>query len=255
MTAPSPLPAVQQALAAGLAHVARLHAERLANPILAGSLERVATWQARRLRATYADLAAQARYVRAIDFFETDLYGGGDFARRDADLARVMPVMARMLPAGVIGTVAKAVELNALSQELDRLLLARLPRPDGRFTVAEYCRAFRRMGRRADRERQIALIGEIGTALDHYVDKPLILGALKMMRQPAKLAGLGALQHFLERGVDAFRRMHGAEIFLATVAARETALVDTVFAGETAPFPDPLETLRPAAPREAAPAD
>jgi hypothetical protein len=255
MSATSPLPAVQQTLVAGLAHVARLHADRLANPILAGALKRVADWQAQRLRATYADLAAQSRYLQAIEFFETDLYGGGDFAQRDADLARVMPVMARMLPAGVIGTVGKAVLLNALSQELDRLLLARLPRPDGHFSVAEYCRAFRRMGRRPERERQIALIGEIGTALDHYVDKPLIHGALKMMRQPARLAGLEALQHFLERGVGAFRRMHGADEFLATILARESALVEAMFAGETAPFPDPVETLRPAAPRQQATAD
>jgi hypothetical protein len=255
MSATSPLPAVQQALVTGLAHVARLHAERLANPILAGALERIASWQGRRLRATYADLAAQTRYVQAIDFFETDLYGGGDFAQRDADLARVMPVMAKMLPAGVISTVAKAVEVNALSQELDRLLLARLPRPDGRFTVAEYCRAFRKMGQRPERERQIALIGEIGAALDHYVDKPLIHGALKMMRQPARLAGLEALQHFLERGVGAFRRMGGADEFLATIMARENALVEVIFAGETAPFQDPLETARPAARRQEATAD
>jgi hypothetical protein len=255
MSAISPLPAVQQTLVAGLAHVARLHADRLSNPILAGALERVANWQAQRLRATYADLAAQARYLHAIEFFETDLYGGGDFARRDADLARVMPVMARMLPAGVIATVGKAVELNALSQELDRLLLARLPRPDGRFTVAEYCRAFRKMAKRPERDRQIALIGEIGAALDHYVDKPLIHGALKMMRQPARLAGLEALQHFLERGVGAFRRMRGADLFLATIVARESALVEAIFAGETAPFPDPVETLRPAAPRQQEPAD
>ena len=251
----SPTPPEPPPLVAGLAHVARLHADRLANPILAGALERVATWQARRLRATYADLAAQPRYVQAIEFFESDLYGGGDFARRDADLARVMPVMSRMLPAGVIDTVAKAVALNALSQELDRQLLSRLPRPDGRFSVAEYCRAFRRMARRHDRERQIALIGEIGTALDHYVDKPLIHGALKMMRQPARLAGLEALQHFLERGVGAFRRMRGAVEFLARIAARESALVESIFAGETAPFPDPVDLLRPATRPQEAPAD
>jgi hypothetical protein len=142
--------------------------------------------------------------------------------------------------------VDKAVGLNALSQELDRLLLARLPRPDGRFTVAEYCRAFRKMGHMADRQRQVALIGEIGAALDHYMDKPLIHGALRMMRQPARLAGLEALQHFLERGVGAFRRMHGADLFLATIVARESALVEAIFAGETAPFPDPVDTLRPA---------
>jgi hypothetical protein len=255
MSALPPSSAASPTLVTELAHVARLHEERRANPILAGALQRVADWQARRLRATYADLAAQPRYLPAIEFFETDLYGGGDFARRDADLARVMPVMSRMLPAGVIATVGKAVELNALSQELDRLLLARLPRPDGRFAVVDYCRAFRRMGHIADRERQIRLIGEIGAALDHYVEKPLIHGALKMMRQPAKLAGLEALQHFLERGVGAFRTMKGADVFLATIVARETALVEAIFAGETAPFPDPVDTLRPAAAPSAPPPD
>jgi hypothetical protein len=61
-----------------------------------------------------------------------------------------------------------------------------------------------------------------------------------MMRQPARLAGLGQLHDFLERGFDAFRRMGGAGEFLTTVVARETALMDAMFAGDTAPFDDPL---------------
>lgn len=253
MPPPSPVahPA-QAALVHELERVARLHAERRANPILAGALERVAAWQARRLRMTYPDLAPQPRYAGAIDFFQTDLYGGADFARRDADLARVVPVMVRMLPERVIATIARAMELNTLSQELDRSLLARLPRADGQFTVAEYCRAFRKMGNRPARERQVALIVEIGSALDGYVKKPLIHAAMVMMRQPARLAGLGVLHDFLERGFDAFRRMKGAEEFLATIAARETALLDTVYAGATAPFPDPLgQSPAPAAPQSA----
>ena len=105
----------QALLAQELAHVARLQAERDANPILAGALQRVASWQGRRLRMTYEDLAAQARYADAILFFQTDLYGGGDFARRDADLARIVPMMVRMLPERVLahrrqgGGAARAV--------------------------------------------------------------------------------------------------------------------------------------------------
>jgi hypothetical protein len=60
-----------------------------------------------------------------------------------------------------------------------------------------------------------------------------------MMRQPARLAGYGTLHDFLERGFDAFRRMHGADVFLATIESRETALLDAIVAGATAPFPDP----------------
>jgi hypothetical protein len=222
-----------------LERVARLHEGRLANPIQAGVLERLARWQARRLRHTYADLAAQARYASAIQFFEKDLYGDADFARRDADLARVVPLMVRMLPERVIATVADAVELNALSHELDAALLAHLPRASGSFGVSDYCRAYRAVGRGEDRERQIRLIDEVGTALDIYVRKPLIRSALVMMRKPAHLAGFGALHDFLDRGFAAFRKMHGAEEFLATVRARESDLMNRILAGDNAPFPEP----------------
>jgi hypothetical protein len=237
----------QHALVRELARGARLHDERRANPILAGALERIAAWQSVRLARTYADLAMQPRYASAVAFFQSDLYGNDDYAERDADLARVVPMMAKMLPARVIGTIAQAMELNALSQELDRALLARLPRADGRFSVAEYCKAYRRMGNRPARERQIRLIADIGTAIDGYVTKPLIRTALAMMRQPARLAGLGQLHDFLERGFYAFRRMGGANEFLTTITARETALMDAMFAGEIAPFADPMQPPIPAA--------
>lgn len=224
------------ALLGELERVERLHAERRADRALAGALEKVALWQAGRLRETYADLAAQPRYTEAIDFFQTDLYGSVDFARRDADLARVVPVMMLMLPERVIATVAQAMELNALSHELDRALLAQLPRQDGVFAPGDYCRAYRRMGNRPARERQIALIGEIGAALDVYVRTPLIQTALMMMRAPARLAGVGVLHDFLERGFSAFRRMHGAGEFLATIDRRERELMNALFAGETVSF-------------------
>lgn len=239
-TLPPPAPTAQSALVRELERVGQLHDERQRNPTLAGALERIAAWQALRLRNTYVDLAADPRYADAIAFFQSDLYGGTNFAQRDADLARVVPVMVRMLPDRVIATVAQAMEVNGLSQEMDRRLLARLPRADAVFTVADYCRAFRSMEHRAERMRQIELIGDIGAALDSFVRKPLIHAALVMMRQPARLAGLSVLHDFLERGFDAFHRMRGADHFLATIAERETALVDRIFAGDTAPFADPL---------------
>ena len=244
-----------EALEGELGRVARLHAERHADPDLARALAHLSNWQASRLGATYADLAAQPRYADAIVFFKSDLYGATDFTRRDADLARAAPVMARTLPERVIASVAGAMELNALSQELDRLLLGQLPLSDGPFTVAEYCHAYRAMDRRPARERQIRLIGEFGAVLDHYVKNPLIRAALAMMRHPARAAGLGVLQEFLERGFSAFRNMHGAAEFLATIDRRERALMEAIFNGETAPFPDPIGSANSIAPpRPAAPA-
>jgi hypothetical protein len=230
---------VRVVLARESARVARMHGETLANPDLARALAYLARWQANRLGATYADLAADERYRDAVAFFRNDLYGA-DFAERDAELGRAVPMMARMLPESVLVAVANAIELNALSQELDRLLIAQLPRHDESFTVAEYCGAYRAMGERAARERQIRLTGEVGSALDAFVQKPFVQTALMMMRHPARAAGFAVLQEFLERGYSAFRKMRGAASFLAMIGQRERALMEAIFAGEDAPFADPM---------------
>ena len=252
------------ALLAALERVAAHHAARAADPRLARLRAAIGRWQARRLRRTYADLEAVPRYAAAIRFFETDLYGGADFAQRDADLARVVPVMKRLLPDRVIATVATAVELNLLSLDLDAALGGELAasRPKTaarqgtseeaatepgateapiveRFTVAEYCAAYRAAGRYDDRILQIRLAGDVGVALDRYVHKPMLRGALGLMHKPAHAAGLGALQDFLERGFDAFAHMGGAVEFLATIETRERAVHDAIVGGSDAPFPDP----------------
>ena len=235
--------AASAALVRELRHVLALNASRASNPFLSGALDRLREWQAARLRYTYADLAANPRYAGAVSFFQSDLYGSGDFSRRDADLMRVVPTLVRFMSEAVVLCVAQAVELNALSQELDRVVLERLPRVDGGFTVADYCRAYRRAGEPAARRRQIELIGEVGSGLDRYVHKRLARTSLTMMRRPARLAGLQSLQDFLERGFAAFHAMQGASEFLATVQQRETALTDAIMAGNTAPFPDPTIAL------------
>ncbi len=221
-----------------LERVRRLHAQRAASPQLAAGLDRIADFQARRLDATYQDLARDPRYREAVAFFRTDLYGPGDFSRRDADLAKVAPTMKRLLPSAAIVTVTEAIALSALSQELDRALLARLG-TEASLDVATYCRAYRACANRDAREQQIALIGSVGRGLDRYVHAPLLRRTLAVMRVPARAAGLATLQRFLERGVRAFARMQGATEFLATIDSRETALMNAILAGSDAPFPDP----------------
>jgi len=243
MSAPAPRHASEAALLRQLEQARTLHAERAANPILDGAMTHLADWQGRRLAQTYADLASQPRYREAIAFFRSDLYGGEEGARRDADLKRIVPMLSATLPERVVATVALAMELNVLSQELDRLLLGRLSRADGLFSVADYCRAYRRVANLPARRRQIELIGDIGRALDRYVRKPVVRGALAMMRRPARLAGFGALHDFLDRGFHAFGRMEGADEFLATIHKRETAILEKIADGSNDPFPDPLNRL------------
>jgi hypothetical protein len=61
---------------------------------------------------------------------------------------------------------------------------------------------------------------------------------LHLMRAPAEAAGLAHLHFFLQRGFDAFKAMGPAGEFLETIAARETQLMDRLFAGDPQPFRD-----------------
>jgi hypothetical protein len=121
-----------------------------------------------------------------------------------------------------------------LSQELDADMARALP--PGGITVARYAEAYRSTGRRAERERQIALTREIGEYLDGVVRKPMVRGLVRLARGPAHAAGFGLLQEFLERGLDAFEAMHGAKEFLGTVRARELRAMARLFAGTADPF-------------------
>ena len=223
-----------------LARIRRRHDERKDNPELAEALEYMSDWQARRVGATYADLESSRRFAAAIRYFEDDLYRGADFAQRDVDLQRAVPHLRRIGPDNVVRTIAAAVELNSLSQSLDRAMIDVLWSRGRQFDVTDYCMAYRRMGRYNRRARQIRLIGDVGVAFDRLVDRPMLHGALLLLRAPAQVAGLGALHSFVARGFSAFARMRGAVEFLAIIESRETAIHDAIIAGSNAPFPDPL---------------
>jgi hypothetical protein len=194
-------------------------------------------WQAERLVRTYADLLASPRYERAAKFFLTDLYGATDFGARDADLARILPLMARLLPLGGLKTVALAVEVDALSERLDAAMVEVLGEALERgIDESDYAAAYRRVGRRDERQRQLDLIRSTGEALDALSRKSLVRVSIRMMHGPAHLAGVGALHDFLERGFEAFHAMGPADEFLETVLGRERAILRALFAGSATPF-------------------
>jgi len=204
------------------------------DPAARERLAELQRWQSQRLLRSHADLRASARYRSAVEFFFQELYGGGDPRARDRDLKRVHRVMERLLPREALRAMMLAIELELLSQELDAEVVRGLPR--GPVTVASYATGYRGAGRRPDRERQIELLGIIGSYLDHVVRKPIIHSLVRLARGPAHAAGFGSLQEFLERGLDAFEAMHGAGEFLSTIRERELRCMERVFAGTPDPF-------------------
>lgn len=217
-----------------LAAKRELDATCSATPQAAQRLRELQAWQAARLARTYDDLRGEPRYAAAVEFFLSDLYGPHDFTRRDAQFTRAWRRLKRGLPAAALQVLGLTIELQVLSAELDQAMLSRL----GGVAVSNptYAKAYREVGRRDARQRQIDLLVEIGTELQRVVTLPVIGLMLKAAHLPAHLAGLGALQGFLERGFGAFRRMGSAQVLLEAVRSRETALMQALFAGCADPF-------------------
>lgn len=202
-------------------------ARRAADPALEARVQAVKTYQQRRFAQTYADLLAHPRYEAATRFFLHELYGPDDYRQRDAQFARVIPTLTRLFPDEVVDTVARLARLHALSERLDTRMAERLPSPD--ITAQGYADAWRACGEPASRRQQIELTMAVGESLDRLTRKPLLRQTLKLMRGPAQMAGLGALQGFLESGFDTFRAMRGAAEFLSTVRQREDTLAGGLF--------------------------
>jgi len=205
-------------------------ARRAAAPELEARVQALKAYQQKRFAATYADLLANPRYEAATRFFLHELYGPDDYRQRDAQFARVIPTLTRLFPEEVVDTVAKLARLHALSERLDTRMAEHLL--SSKITAADYGIAWRACGEPASRQQQIELTMAVGESLDKLTRKPLLRQTLKLMRGPAQMAGLGALQAFLESGFDTFRAMRGAADFLSTVRQREDTLARALFRDE-----------------------
>jgi hypothetical protein len=212
-----------------LARKRALDARAAASSELSARLQELRGWQAARLAHTYADLGASARYTRAIEFFLTDLYAPLDFRPRDRQFTRAWRYLKLTLPGAALASLEQALELEVLTAELDHAMVEVLPA--GPLTGAGYAEAYRQVGRRDARQRQIALVVAIGEDLNRIVKHAWIGAALRAAHAPAHAAGFGVLQDFLERGFAAFRNMPDAEPLLSSIRERETQLMDRLFSG------------------------
>jgi len=203
-------------------------ARRDADPALHERVLALKHYQQRRFATTYADLLGQARYAPAARFFLDELYGPRDYRARDAQFARVVPALVRLFPEDVVHTVRTLSALHALSESLDSAMGRLLP--EAALDAPSYVRAWQACGRSADRDRQIELTLEVARSLDGYTRNPWLRNSLRMMRGPARVAGLSELQRFLEAGFDTFRGMRGADVFLEAIESRERALAARLFA-------------------------
>lgn len=208
------------------------------DPVFQEQFIAVQKWQAGRLKQTHADLLQDDRYKAVTQFFLTDLYGGLDLSEMAREVERALPIATRLLPESVMRTSAIALELNALTGELDELVTTILFEKMGHKEVTEagLIEAYRAAGNQKARYRQLDLLKELGTGLDRYVRSRVIYATFKIAGRPARMAGLTGLYDFLGRGFEVMRPMGSAQDFLTLFVGREQQVADNLFAGKPNPF-------------------
>src|SRR5262245_56200113 len=153
-------------IVARLADVRVLRLARDAQPQLRARVSAVKRFQHARFARDYATLLSDSRYGVAARFFLDELYGPEDFAARGAEFERVVPWMARPVPDEVMRTITDLIELHSLTEDLDQQMAAALVTDN--LDDRSYREAWQGVGRRADRERQLALLLSIGRELDRH---------------------------------------------------------------------------------------
>jgi hypothetical protein len=100
---------------------------------------------------------------------------------------------------------------------------------DTRITEVTYCSACRRASDLEECLELVHLTAEIGRSLDDVIRIPMMGLMLRAMRTPARLAGFGVLQVFLETGYERFNALQDIDRFLDDMTARMTFVFTQIF--------------------------
>ena len=214
----------------------RQHQEDEAN--FRDALYKLQNWQAQRMRQTHEALLEDDRYRVATEFFLEDIYGGIDLSDLANEAERAINAALRILPEKVMVTATHALELNALTAELDELLADYLFHELGAtdITMDAYTEAFRKSASQEMRTRQVALAKEMAVGLDKYVRSRIIFSTFKLVKRPAHRAGIGNLYGFMGKAFDAMRPMGSASEVIHRIVDREAELIEAIFSGEATPY-------------------
>jgi hypothetical protein len=234
----------KQTIQTAVEKVTQLRLQAAKTPDLAEAVSQIKAFQARRFTGTYADLLQTPHYRPATQFFLEELYSEKDYSQRDAQFSRIAGTLERMFPKQVVQTAVLLAKLHSLTEDLDLAMAqswldssssadAAVTQAKPSDSIKRYISAWREVGRRDDRNAQLAGAISVGQELVTLTHTPGLRMALRMMRKPASLAGMAALQHFLESGFDTFAAMgyktDTTNYFLTTVEMREKKLISELF--------------------------
>jgi len=196
-------------------------------------------WQAERLTITYADLLADKQYAPLCNFFLSDIYAPRDFSQRNQDAENLYAWLSRLFPPSMLELLSDTLTLNHLTDRLDRDLVNVLVESLGMTDIISaemYAAGYRICDNYMERVKQIQMLVKILAEVSEGAHLPIVGLTLRLARIPAKRAGWSALYDFLARGYAACRSMQEPQFFLQTIKARETRILDRIYASDPNPF-------------------
>lgn len=220
-----------------LASVATLREQVNDSKPLQNALTAIKQFQAQRFAGTYQDLLQSSAFCAPTRFFLEELYGVQDFSARDEQFGRIAGALQNFFPSQVVATAVALAQLHAQTECLD-LEMARHCQQTGRvgesdgISCARYVHSWRAVSTPAIRMGQLQSVLNIGQELHRLTGTRGLGITLRLMRGPAKAAGLHSLQSFLEEGFDTFAslgKMGNAQQFLEAIRARESSWIQNLF--------------------------
>jgi hypothetical protein len=196
-------------------------------------------WQSERLRRTYADLLDDKRYQPACLFFLNDIYAPRDFSQRDYDIERLHVFLLRLLPPVMLILLTQVIELNRLTNALDKRLVRALVDELGltdEITAQLYAEGYRICDNYAERLRQIELTAHVLAQVGAGARLLVVGAAMRVLRGPAQRADWVELYELLEHGYAAFKQMRDVKTFVGVIEQREKRILDQIFTGAPDPF-------------------
>jgi hypothetical protein len=216
-----------------MARVSDLRSMANANPELKAAVSRIKVVQAQRFVDTYPDLLNSDQYGACAQFFLQELYGARDFSERDTQFARIAAAIERTFPQKVVNIAVTLAQLHSVTEELDQAMAQHWCQNGEAPEGLRYRLAWTAVGQPERREWQLATALFLGESLSEMTRKRGIRLMLKMMRRPAELSGLGALQRFLESGFDHFAGLakdkRAVAAFLKIIRERESIWLADLF--------------------------
>lgn len=195
--------------------------------------------QIARLKDTYRDFVSVEATRVLGEFFFDRIYSTTDKEKRDADFKRLYESFKARLGHGIAEQLRKLIYVNELTDVLDDEVVTRLEGYgcNGRFTNAQYERAYRECDNYEERREQIELLCDSMVFFHTIAHWRSMVLALKVIKLVARLKGARELAEYLDEGYRAFRTVKDIGRFRDTVYDREFVRLNRIWGLPEEPRP------------------